>query len=82
MSEITFERLEILQLIDKLSSKSAFGLTNVKDIIKVIMEERKIKTLSVRKQISDCKKMGLIENPIHGGWKLTDKGKGVLEKIK
>ena len=81
MSEITVERLQILGIVKKLSHKNKYGVADIKNIMTIIIKERNIKQLSVRKQVSECKKMGLLENPITGGWKLTDKGKNILAKM-
>ena len=82
MSEMTIERIQILDLVRELCNKNKYGVADIKNIIAIVTKERNIKPLSVRVQVSVCKKMGLLENPFVGGWKLTDKGRSVLEKIK
>ena len=82
MSEMTIGRFQILKLIDELCDKTEYKLASTKDLIELISTERNIKKQSVRVGLSICKKMGLLENPIQGGWRLTEKGKDVLENIK
>jgi Mn-dependent DtxR family transcriptional regulator len=76
---LTLERLEALKIIDEISSENEFGVAPIKKIIKLMEIKRGIKNSAVRKLIWELTRMGFVENPILGGYRLTEKGRRALQ---
>jgi len=80
-TKITVEKFEVLKLIDDISSKNKFGIAQIQDIINIITSRRSIKSVGVRKMVWELSKEGFIQNPLRGCWRLTEKGKKILEDV-
>ena len=80
--KLSLRRYEVLLLIKKLGEESSFGLAPVQKIKDVLTTEYTVKNGAVRKMISKLGKEGLIENPLRGCWRLTNKGEKILLKVK
>jgi len=82
LSVMTPSRLKLLRLIQEISSKNQFGIAPVREIIRMLKKEKRIRGASVRKYTTELKQMGFIDNPLWGGWRLTNKGKIFLKELK
>jgi len=74
--KLGLERLLLLKAIDKLSKNSIANAVKVIDITNELKKKRNV----VAKALSDAKRDELVENPIRGCWRLTKKGKRIVDK--
>jgi hypothetical protein len=79
--KITLERFQILKCIDEISRKNGFGVAPIKDLINIFTSQRNIKSIGVRKMVWLLNKKGYLESPLRGCWRLSEKGKKVLDKV-
>lgn len=76
--ELTYTKLLILRAIERLSQGNEFKMVHRKTIAKYLNKD--INTINFF--LVELKKMGLVENPVKGGWRLTEDGKRVLEQLR
>jgi len=67
--------LKILKAVDEVSRENPLKVAPVKEVIKRL----DIAEYNVRNLLSRMKKEGLVENPIYGCYRLTEKGRKYLE---
>ena len=72
--KLTVERLELMQAIHQIGLHSEFKVAPLKEIIKKMGKSRG----TVAKAITQLKNAGYVENPIFGGWRLTEQGREAL----
>lgn len=71
------KRAKMLLTIWELSKQNEFKVAFVSDLEDKL--ERSYGALLVA--LGRAKEVGLVENPIHGGWRLTEEGIKVLEEL-
>jgi Mn-dependent DtxR family transcriptional regulator len=74
----TERKLEILNAIKTLSEKSEFGIIRAIDII----EHLNGNSTNIRTMLTRLKAEKLLDNPLYGHWKLTERGINALEQFK
>lgn len=80
--KLTPKRLQILEIVEDLSKKVKNKMAYIEDIIRYVQYDRDVKHVNIRRLTIACKEMGFLENPVWGGYRLTEKGEKVLEKVK
>jgi len=78
MSKITVLRLRILKKMDELIKDNDVKFVTAKRLA----ESLEINPNRVRRLLCDMKRAGLVDNPIYGGYRLTEEGRKALEFIK
>jgi ribosomal protein S19E (S16A) len=68
---------EMLKAVDMCAKESPYRVANAA-LLKKATKKARI-TIAIR--LTQLKKMGLITNPIHGGWVVTPKGRKLLSII-
>ena len=79
--KLTYEKLQTLKLVQILSEKNEFKIAPISELIEAVTSTRDVKSGAVRKMVWELNKLGYLENPLRGCWRLTEKGKQVLEEI-
>jgi len=79
--KITLKKLQMLRTIDEIANKTGLGMTPIEDLINILAPQRCVRAMAIRKMVWQLNKEGYIENPIRGCWRLTEKGKKVLEEV-
>jgi len=75
--KLTDNRIQILRVIKKLSSKSSYGAAHILAIARELKKTR----INTSKALTYLKKDGFVENPLWGYWKLSQKGLKILEEL-
>ena len=79
--KLTPERYEVLKLVSEISRKNSFKVAPIRELIDAITSKRNIKGGAVQKMVWELNKDGYLENPLRGCWRLTEKGKQLLEEV-
>jgi ribosomal protein S19E (S16A) len=80
--KITIERFQMLKTIDETCSKNKFGIAPIQEVINIVTAQRNVKSGAVRKMVWELAKEGYIENPLRGCWRLSEKGRSFLRRMK
>jgi len=76
--ELTYNKLLILRAIERLSQGNEFRMVHRKTIAEYLGRSLNM----VNRLLVELKKMGLVENPVKGGWRLTEDGRKLLKKLR
>lgn len=77
---ISMQRIELMTEIKRLSDEHTLRLARSQDIIRCFIRTRT--ETGTYQLLSDLRKDGLVENPIFGAWRLTEKGEEALRNAK
>jgi hypothetical protein len=75
---ITKSKMLFLIGIDSLQKKRDFSFVPTSDIVKYFSPT--LGESHIRVRLTQLRKEGLLENPVRGGWRLSEKGLEEIEK--
>lgn len=76
---LTASQFEILEVVKRISERTGYRIAFAQQIIQAFEDGRQ--PASTRSRLTELKKLGLLENPFYGGWRLTKKGEKTLEEF-
>ena len=82
MRTISLNNIEILKLIHEISTKNEFKIAPIQQLINIITNKKNTTENSIRIQVHRLYKKGYIESPIRGCYRLTEKGRKILNHLR
>lgn len=72
--------IDVLTAVHAIQTKKSFGVAPTSEVVASLIVW--FSESYIRVVMTNLKADGLLENPMHGGWRLTKAGKQLLEKSK
>lgn len=79
--KITVRAYQILGLVKEIEESNRYGIAPVEEVAAIARERWGVSSRATRLWLTRLKKLDLLENPLRGCWRVTEKGLKALQAM-